>query len=242
MTTSRPCTGFSGPWSSWRRRGVSIRYLLFDLDETLYARDAGVMQAIRKRIRRYIEDRYGLSAGEADALARRYHEVYGTSMRGLLLHNNLNADDFLAYVHDFSLNGLIEANPELDAMLAGLPLQKAIFTNASRRHAERVLAQLGIGHHFERIVDVTAVGYVSKPDPEAYSRCLRLLGAEPGECVLIEDAARNLAPAAGLGMVTVLVDGDRSDAADFYIDTILELPAVVEAICRARACPETGEC
>jgi putative hydrolase of the HAD superfamily len=220
---------------------VSIRYLLFDLDETLYARDAGVMQAIRKRIRQYIEERYGLSAGEADALARRYHETYGTSMRGLLLHNNLNADEFLAYVHDFPLDGLIAASPELDAMLASLPGQKVIFTNASREHAERVLAQLGIGHHFQRIVDVTAVGYVSKPNPEAYSRCLSLLEAEPGQCVLIEDAARNLAPAAQLGMVTVLVDGDRREAADFYVDAILELPAVVEAICRAGACPDAGE-
>lgn len=221
---------------------MSIRYLIFDLDETLYARDAGVMQAIRQRIRRYIREHYGLAAEEADALAWHYHQVYGTSMRGLLLHNSLDADEFLAYVHDLPLDGMIAASPELDAMLAGLPLRKVIFTNASREHAERVLARLGIGHHFERIVDVTAVGYVSKPDPEAYRRCLELLGAEPGECVLIEDAARNLAPARGMGMMTVLVDGDRQDAADFYVDTILELPAVVEAICRARACPETGEC
>lgn len=217
---------------------MSIRYLIFDLDETLYARDAGVMQAIRSRIRQYIAERYGLPATEADALAQHYHEAYGTSMRGLLLHNNLNADEFLAYVHDFPLDGLIAASPELDAMLAGLPGQKVIFTNASRQHAERVLAQLGIGQHFQRIVDVTAVGYVSKPNPEAYSRCLTLLDAEPSQCVLIEDAARNLAPAAGMGMVTVLVDGDRREAADFYIDTILELPPVVEAICRARACPD----
>lgn len=210
---------------------MSIRYLVFDLDETLYARDAGVMQAIRRRIRQYIAEHYGLSAGEADALAQRYHETYGTSMRGLLLHNDLDADDFLAYVHDFPLDGLIAASPELDAMLAGLPGQKVIFTNASRQHADRVLAQLGISHHFQRIVDVTAVGYVSKPNPEAYSRCLSLLEAEPGECVFIEDAARNLAPAAALGMVTVLVDGDRREAADFYIETILDLPPVVAAIC-----------
>lgn len=220
---------------------MSIRYLIFDLDETLYARDAGVMQAIRQRIRRYIRERYGLAAEEADALARHYHDVYGTSMRGLLLHNNLDADDFLAYVHDFPLGGLIATSPELDAMLAGLPLRKVIFTNASRRHAERVLDQLGIAHHFERIVDVTAVGYVSKPDPVAYRRCLSLLGAEPGECVLIEDAARNLAPATRLGMVTVLVDGDRGDAADFHIDSIIELPAVVAAICQAWACPDARE-
>jgi hypothetical protein len=37
------------------------------------------------------------------------------------------------------------------------------------------------------------------------------------------------------------VDGDRREAADFYVDTILELPAVVEAICRAGACPDAGE-
>jgi putative hydrolase of the HAD superfamily len=208
---------------------MTIRFLLFDLDETLYPRDAGVMQEIGRLIRRYIVQEYGATPEEADVLARRYHQEYGTSMRGLLLNNNLDVNRFLAYVHDFPLD-LLQPNQELDALLARLPGEKVIFTNADRPHAERVLAQLGIRRHFSRIVDVVAVGYIPKPNLEAYIACLRLLNARPHECVLIEDTGRNLAPAKQFGMTTILVDGDPADPADYKIPTILDLEPVVKAI------------
>lgn len=208
---------------------MPIRFLLFDLDETLYPRDAGVMQQIGRQIRQYIVREYGATPEEADALARRYHQEHGTSMRGLLINNGLDVERYLAYVHDFPLDGL-QPNSELDALLASLPAEKVIFTNADRPHAERVLERLGIRRHFSRIVDVVAVGYIPKPNLEAYTNCLRLLAAHPAECVLIEDTGRNLAPAKELGMTTVLVDGNPDDPADYKIPTIVELGPVVEAI------------
>jgi putative hydrolase of the HAD superfamily len=205
------------------------RILIFDLDETLYPRDAGIMQGIRRQIRRYIVEIMGYTSEEADAMARRYHQEYGTSMRGLLINHGIDADHFLEFVHDLPLDGLAP-NPQLNELLAVLPGEKVIFTNADRGHAERVLKQLGIRHHFSRIVDVAAVDYISKPNPEAYTRCLSLLQARPEECVLIEDTGRNLAPARQLGMVTVLVDGDPEDAADYKIATILDLKPVIETV------------
>jgi putative hydrolase of the HAD superfamily len=212
------------------------RYLLFDLDETLYPRDAGVMQAIRLRIRRYIVEIMGYTAEEADAMARRYHQEYGTSMRGLMINHGIDADHFLTFVHDFPLDGLAP-NPLLDELLARLPGEKVIFTNANRSHAERVLAQLEIRRHFSQIVDVTAVGYVSKPIPEAYLRCLSLLQARAAECILIEDVGRNLTPARQLGMITVLVDGDPTDDADYTIDSIMDLGSVMAAISHEQVHP-----
>ncbi len=79
---------------------MAIRFLLFDLDETLYPRAAGVMQEIGRQIRRYIMREYGATWEEADSLARRYHQEYGTSMRGLLLNNDLDVERYLAFVHD----------------------------------------------------------------------------------------------------------------------------------------------
>jgi putative hydrolase of the HAD superfamily len=213
---------------------MTIRTWLFDLDETLYPRDAGVMQEIGQRIRRFIVQEYGMTWEEADRMARRYHQEYGTSMRGLLLNHELDVSRYLAFVHDLPLD-LLQPNRELDALLAGLPGEKAIFTNADQPHAERVLAQLGIRRHFQQIVDVVAVGYIPKPNLEAYTACLRLLGKRPEECVLVEDTGRNLAPAQQLGMTTVLVDGNPADAADYKIPTILGLRSVAEAIFQANA-------
>jgi len=195
------------------------------------------MPNIGRLIRQYIIDQLGYSPAKADALRHRYFDLYGTTMRGLVLHHNLDADHFLAYVHDFPLDGLLASDPALDAMLAGLSGEKVIFTNANRGHAERVLAKLQVRRRFSRIIDVTALGYISKPDPAAYQNCLALLNARPDECIFIEDSARNLAPAAALGMTTILVDGDQDTPADYRIENILQAGAVIESICRQRGCP-----
>ena len=214
---------------------MPIHYLLFDLDETLYPRQTGIMQTIGRLIQQYIVEGLGYSPEEAVALRRQYYQRYGTTMRGLILHHNLDADHFLDYVHDFPLDDL-QPNPQLDALLATLPGEKIIFTNADRVHAERVLNQLGIRQHFSRIVDVVAVDYISKPAPEAYANCLRVLNAEPTECVLIEDSARNLGPAAQLGKATLLVDGDRSSQADYHVASILDIGPAIEDITYKRDC------
>ena len=214
---------------------MPLRYLLFDLDETLYPRQVGIMQAIGRLIQQYIVEELGYSQEEAMALRRQYYQRYGTTMRGLILHHDLDADHFLAYVHNFPLDNL-QPNPQLDALLATLPGEKVIFTNADRDHAERILNRLGVHRHFSRIIDVVAVGYISKPAPEAYANCLQVLNAKPTECVLIEDSARNLEPAAQLGMATVLVDGDRSSQADYYVASILDIGPAIKEIYAERDC------
>jgi pyrimidine 5'-nucleotidase len=95
-----------------------IRILLFDLDDTLYPRSAGVMDQIRQLILRYIRERLHLSPEEADELRRSYFMTYGTTMRGLQIERHIDADEFLHYVHDIPLEAYLQPNPKLDAVLA----------------------------------------------------------------------------------------------------------------------------
>jgi putative hydrolase of the HAD superfamily len=210
-----------------------IRTILFDLDETLYPRESGVMDELRVLMLRYLRTRLHLSPEEADTLRRQYFQIYGTTMRGLQINYHIDADEFLQYVHDIPLQEHIQPNPELDAVLASIPEEKVVFTNASREHAERVLAILGIRRRFSRIVDVRDVMYESKPQPAAYQRICDLLQVRPDQCMLVEDNARNLQPARALGMVTVLVrDGasDHRDNADYVLDRIEDIGRLLEAV------------
>jgi putative hydrolase of the HAD superfamily len=210
-----------------------IRIVLFDLDDTLYPPQAGVMDQIRTLMLHYICSRFDLSLDEANALRKHYFEVYGTTMRGLQVEHQIDADEFLRFVHDIPMQDYLEPNPRLDAALASLPQEKVIFTNASREHAEQVLGVLGIAHHFARIVDVRDMAYQSKPQPAAYRRICELLDARPEECVLVEDNARNLHPAKALGMTTVLVwDGSPgpADGVDYVIHSIEEIGDVVQLL------------
>ncbi len=207
-----------------------IRYWLFDVDDTLYPRSSGIMPAIGERIARYLEERMGLAPAEALALRQAYVREFGTTLRGLQASYQVDAEDYLTYVHDVPIETMLQPNAELDAILAALPGEKVIFTNSSRAHTRRVLAALGIAHHFSRIIDIACLDYICKPDPSAYTHVLSELGAAPGECVFIDDSLRNLAPARALGIKTVLVGDGPREAADFVIPSVLELPKIVKAI------------
>lgn len=182
-----------------------LRYLLFDLDETLYASATGLWPVIGDRITLYIQERLGLSPEAAYALRRRYAKTYGVTLVGLMTHNEVDPDDYLEYVHRVPLDQYLQPDPALNGMLARLPLPKAVFTNADANHARRVLERLGVAGHFQQIVDIRAVDFANKPRPEAYQRAAALLDVAPAECVFMDDLPHNLAPAHDLGMLTILV-------------------------------------
>lgn len=189
-----------------------IHTLLFDLDDTLYPPQAGIMAEIRVLILRYIEEKLGLLTDEAEDLRRRYLSVYGTTMRGLQINHQIDADGYLQFVHDIALQEYLVPNPALDAALARIRLEKVVFTNASREHAEKVLELLGIRQHFSRIIDVRDMEFESKPQPVAYLKACAILGLRAEHCALVEDNVRNLIPAKELGMTTVLVWDGSSGA------------------------------
>ena len=205
--------------------------IAFDLDETMYPRSAGVMQAIGQRITLYLEQFMGLTTDEALALRRKHVVDYGTTLRGLQIENSIDSDQYMEFVHDVPVEDLVHFDPRLDRALESIDAQKIIFTNASREHAERVLAALGMRRHFARIIDVRDADWVCKPHREAYVRLLALLDLPAPRCLLVEDNVRNLRPAAAMGLTTVLVDaaGD-GDAVDFVIDEIWQIGAVYQSL------------
>jgi putative hydrolase of the HAD superfamily len=224
-----------------------IRILLFDLDDTLYPEHTGVMEQVRLLMLRYLQERFHLSLEEANALRRHYFQTYGTTLRGLQIHHQIDPEKYLHHVHNIPLHEFLRPNPELDGVLGSLPQQKVIFTNASREHAERVLALLGVRQHFGRIIDVRDLNYESKPEPSAYQRICELLDARPEECLIVEDIIRNLRPAKALGMTTVLV-GDctivaDNDGADYIIPRIEEIGRVLAEIESASSFlePQSGQ-
>jgi len=203
------------------------KHILFDLDETLYPRDAGLMQEIGARILRYMVERMGFTPEEAEAKRRYYYHQYGTSLRGLMAEETVDAEDYLRFVHDVDITRYIDPNPDLDAMLQRIPLSKVVFTNATQEHARRVLDVLGIADHFASILDVRTMDYASKPDPHAYRRILDAIGARAEDCIIVEDTPRNLLPAKVMGMTTILVDHQDCDDVDYCVSDILKVGDLV---------------
>jgi len=189
------------------------------------------MSEIVRRIRLYMTDRMGLSEDEAAALRKRFLAQYGTALRGLQVECNVDAHDYLAFVHDVPVADYVASAPQLDAMLDRIPLPKAIFTNADAAHAGRVMDRLGVTRRFDKIVDIHALDYNCKPSPESYQILCSILGVSPQACILVDDMVRNLRPARELfGMTTVLVDGEKADGVDYVIGDVGELEHLVNRL------------
>ena len=182
---------------------------IFDLDNTLYPSSSHLFDQVSQRIGDYIAAAMDVDREEARLLQKGYFRKYGTTLRGLMLKHDMDPAPFLDYVHDIDLSPIARSDT-LDAALGRLPGRKLVFTNADAPYAERVMARLGIGHHFSGIYDIKAAGWVPKPFPEAYDRLAALHAVEPARAIFFEDILRNLAPAAALGMATCWV---RSDSA-----------------------------
>lgn len=215
-----------------------IRYALFDLDDTLYPPETGVLKAIGRRIEQYLIERMQLAPAEAARLRAEYRDRYGTTLGGLLVHHRIDPEDYLAYVHDVPIEDLIRPSAELDRVLDELPWECIIFTNSHRPHVERVLNALGVRHRFQRIFDIAGTGYLQKPHAAVYQHVLNGLSAEGAACLIVDDGLANLVAAKAWGLTTVWVGPGASqvDGVDFAIRqvaAITEVAADIQARCRA---------
>lgn len=210
-----------------------MNYLLFDLDNTLYGAEKDLFSLIDRRINRFMEEIVGIATDDVDPLRRYYWQEYGVTLQGLIRHYKVDPEAYLHYVHDVDVTSRLSPDPVLADILADLPQRKAVFTNGSSCHAERVLAALGIRQEFEEVFDIRIANYLPKPFLASYEQILSHLNIAASECVMIEDVAKNLAPAKELGMKTVLVGGMEDPPplfVDIHISTIYDITTALQRL------------
>jgi putative hydrolase of the HAD superfamily len=201
----------------------------FDLDETLYPASTGLWQEIRARINLYMQERLGYTPQQIEATREKYFREYGTTLRGLQAHHEVDMDDYLTFVHNVPLEKYLQPDPALQAALAGIQARKFIFTNADCAHAGRVTQVLGLGEVFDGCIDVHVIAPYCKPMPESFQAALVAAGnPDPRRCVLLDDQGRITRAARALGMYTVLVGKDDPGfEADTAIPRLADLKALM---------------
>ncbi|HET90024.1 MAG TPA: pyrimidine 5'-nucleotidase [Chloroflexi bacterium] len=211
---------------------MGYKLIIFDLDDTLYPRDTGLMQEIGHRIQVWVRDYLEVTWEEAQAVRHDYWQRYGTTLGGLMAEHQVDIQDYLTFVHDIPLHEYLAPDPALAEMLEALPLRKAIYTNATVEHGWRVLRALGVADHFDRVIGIEDVEWRNKPRRDAFERTLSHLGAAGPECIMVEDSPRNLRPAKELGLTTILVDAepDENDVVDFVVESVLDVEKIVNGL------------
>jgi len=190
---------------------------VFDMDDTLYPRDQGLMELVQARINAYVVEAVGLDPDSARVLQRQFLDEHGTTLAGLMANYTIEPEHFLHDVHDVPMDGL-EPNPALRDQLLRLPGRRFVFTNGAREYAGRVLERLGVTDCFDGVFAIEDADLTPKPEPSTFRRMIRTFGFEPRSAVFFEDTPRNLEPAKALGMATVLIGDGHGKPLGDHID------------------------
>ena len=193
---------------------TKIKYWLFDLDNTLYSGDTKVFDQVDKKMSAFISEKLKISIEEAKKIQKNYFHEYNTTLNGMIKNHNIDANEFLEFVHNVDLN-FLKKDLELQNQLTRLVGKKYIFTNGSKAHADNVTKRIGIEKLFDGVFDIVNSGFIPKPSIEPYKKIIQKYGIDPEYCIFIEYIARNLKPAHELGMKTVWIKNDEPWAAEF---------------------------
>ncbi|MCD6361282.1 MAG: pyrimidine 5'-nucleotidase [Armatimonadetes bacterium] len=205
-----------------------IEVILFDLDNTLYPPDAGLIEAGDRLIAGFIADRLDLPLDEADRLRVRLWLEYGATARGLQIEHGIPQREYFAgSIERVPIEDYIRPAPELAELLRALPQRRFVFTNSTEVYAERVLRALGVYDLFEGLYHIEFTGGSPKPEVESYRAVLEDLGVAPGRVALVDDTEANLGPAADLGMCTIKLHTPPEDRRHLHLADLRGLPELL---------------
>jgi putative hydrolase of the HAD superfamily len=192
-----------------------MKYLLLDLDGVCYGKHNNyslekVFGQVSKRMTMFISEKLKINTKEAKELQSNYFYKYNTSLNGLMIHHNIEPEEFLEYVHTIDLSFMKE-DKIMRNELKKLDMKKFIFTNGSAEHAKNILTHLGVYDLFgrDKVFDIKDAGYVPKPEAETFDLMVKKFNINPNETIYIEDIAKNLSIGYERGCMTVWLINDE---------------------------------
>lgn len=102
-----------------------------------------------------------------------------------------------------------------------------IAIGSSSKNARTILNQIGLGDAFDEISDGNNISN-SKPDPEVFQKAAEMLGLDPKDCLVVEDAKAGIAAAKAGGFDCAGIGEAAEDADTTYpIQKISDLLEIV---------------
>ena len=90
-----------------------------------------------------------------------------------------------------------------------------IAIGSSSKNARTILNQIGLGDAFDEISDGNNISN-SKPDPEVFQKAAEMLGLDPKDCLVVEDAKAGIAAAKAGGFDCTGIGEAAEDADTTY--------------------------
>ena len=224
---------------------MTIRAVLFDLDNTLTHRDQSIVAYSRHLADHYQHQLQHDESNLIQSIIRRIDHG-GYPKKEYLTHPSIAASVAYALQQELSWNSL----PDLDELsqfwfqqfglsAVAMPGAKSLLTELKQRgyklavisnggHATRlnILQGLGFSHYFDEIVSSGLLG-ISKPNPEIFLHTSHQLGISAQHCLYVGDHPRNdIQGATDAGMTAIWLEGFHDAGAHRPINRIQNLAEI----------------
>ena len=94
-----------------------------------------------------------------------------------------------------------------------------VAVGSSSKNTPLILRQIGLFGFFDAVSDGNNISR-SKPDPEVFLKAAQMLGTDPAECLVVEDADAGIEAGRRGGMKTLSVKGAKG--ADYFAPDLSE--------------------
>lgn len=212
------------------------KYIIFDMDGVLINSEPVTMKAATLALaeigiaadRRDFEPYIG--AGEEKFITEPCRAHGKESLAPSALKRLYELFDSLVYDELF-------VYPSVHRLLDELKSRGIHMAIASSSAREKLIASLDAAKIQQTLFDTIITGSdvsQKKPSPEIYLTAMKKLGAEPGECIVIEDALSGIASAKAAGCICFAVTTSftaeklKAAGADFTGDDIAEILGVLD--------------
>ena len=224
---------------------MTIRAVLFDLDNTLTHRDQSIAAYSQHLADHYQHQLQHDESNLIQSIIRRIDHG-GYPKKEYLTHPSIAASVAYALQQELSWNSL----PDLDELsqfwfqqfglsAVAMPGAKSLLTELKQRgyklavisnggHATRlnILQGLGFSHYFDEIVSSGLLG-ISKPNPEIFLHTSRQLGISAQHCLYVGDHPVNdIQGATDAGMTAIWLEGFHDAGAHRPINRIQNLAEI----------------
>ena len=224
---------------------MTIRAVLFDLDNTLTHRDQSILAYSQHLANAYQQQLQHAEISQIQSIIRRIDNG-GYPKKELLTHPSIAASVAYALQQELNWNSLPDfeeltqfwfqqfglsavAMPGANHLLAELKQQGyklAVVSNGGHATRLTILQGLGFSHYFDEIISSELVG-ISKPNPEIFLHTSCQLDVAPQNCLFIGDHPVNdIQGATEAGMQALWLQGFHKTEAHKPINTIQNLAEI----------------
>jgi len=227
---------------------MTVRHLIFDLDDTLYPSSSGMNSAIAYNMISCVAQYFKVSQDEAYTLRKASLPHFGSTLEWLMHEGFSDPEKYFSMVHPENETDGLQKAPKLRPLLLSIDIPKTILTNAPSEHAERVLAFLGVRDLFDSITDIRACGLKGKPYPPAYRAALAEAGGTVDDSLFIDDQLKYVIGYKNYGGIAVQVgngggayqssvipdvckkQSGTKEGFLYHIESVYELPSLLKQL------------